>query len=56
MPNIRASGWKLDSKGVLRDVPAAENPSEFPQKPMVDVYPVQEKVHILFVSRLCFLC
>jgi phenylpropionate dioxygenase-like ring-hydroxylating dioxygenase large terminal subunit len=36
-------GWAFDEGGVLRDVPAAEHAGEFPQKQLVDVYPVVEK-------------
>ena len=37
-------GWAFDVDGVLRDVPAAETSKEWPTKPMVSSYPVQEKV------------
>jgi phenylpropionate dioxygenase-like ring-hydroxylating dioxygenase large terminal subunit len=36
-------GWAFDGEGVLRDVPAAEHVGEWPQKQLVDAYPVQEK-------------
>ncbi|KAK9824593.1 hypothetical protein WJX72_011558 [[Myrmecia] bisecta] len=36
-------GWAFDEGGVLRDVPAAENAKEWPEKPLIDTYPVQEK-------------
>lgn len=37
-------GWAFDKDGVLRDVPAAENADEWPKKPLVQSYPVEEKV------------
>ena len=37
-------GWAFDTDGVLRDVPAAEKDSEFPQKPLIDAFPVEERV------------
>lgn len=37
-------GWAFDTGGVLRDVPAAESGSEFPQKPLIDAFPVEERV------------
>jgi nitrite reductase/ring-hydroxylating ferredoxin subunit len=46
-------GWAFDGEGVLRDVPAAENEGEWPEKQLIDVFPVEEKVrrwswHVLF--------
>jgi phenylpropionate dioxygenase-like ring-hydroxylating dioxygenase large terminal subunit len=37
-------GWAFDGEGVLRDVPAAENEGEWPEKQLIDVFPVEEKV------------
>lgn len=37
-------GWAFDAEGVLRDVPAAETSEAWPHKPLVDSYPVKEKV------------
>jgi len=37
-------GWAFDTEGVLRDVPAAEHGCEFPQKPLIDAFPVEERV------------
>jgi phenylpropionate dioxygenase-like ring-hydroxylating dioxygenase large terminal subunit len=36
-------GWAFDDEGKLRDVPAAETNNEWPKKPLVDSFPVQEK-------------
>ncbi|KAK9837299.1 hypothetical protein WJX81_004912 [Elliptochloris bilobata] len=36
-------GWAFDTEGVLRDVPAAEHGSDFPQKPLIDAFPVEER-------------
>ena len=41
-------GWAFDAEGILRDVPAAETSEAWPHKPLVDSYPVEEKV-----SQLC---
>ena len=43
-------GWAFDDEGKLRDVPAAENNNEWPKKPLVDSFPVQEKVNNLNAS------
>lgn len=32
--------------GRLRDVPAAESDQDWPKKPLIESYPVQEKVNI----------
>lgn len=40
-------GWAFDGKGVLQDVPAAENQKEWPRKQLVQSYPVKEKVKYL---------
>ena len=36
-------GWAFDGEGVLRDVPAAEHPDEWPRKQLVESYPIEEK-------------
>lgn len=36
-------GWALDGEGTLHDVPAASNKGEWPKRPLVDAYPVEEK-------------
>ena len=40
-------GWAFDEGGHLRDVPAAENSNEWPKKPLVDSFPVEEKVSVI---------
>ena len=40
-------GWAFSEDGVLRDVPAAENSEAWPHKPLIDAYPVEEKVCFL---------
>lgn len=39
-----AAGWAFDQEGILRDVPAAEGHRDWSHKPMLDVFPVEEKV------------
>lgn len=36
-------GWALDGEGTLHDVPAASNKGEWPKRPLLDAYPVEEK-------------
>lgn len=43
-------GWAFDAEGILRDVPAAETSEAWPHKPLVDSYPVEEKVNQLGFS------
>ena len=40
-------GWAFDEDGVLRSVPAAEGIGEWPEKALVDHYPVEEKVRVV---------
>ena len=40
-------GWAFDEGGVLRSVPAAEGIGEWPEKALVDHYPVEEKVRVV---------
>lgn len=37
-------GWAFDKEGTLKDVPAAEHSDEWPKKPILDGYHVEEKV------------
>jgi hypothetical protein len=46
-------GWAFDTEGVLRDVPAAEHGYEFPQKPLIDAFPVEERVRPGFAAGVC---
>lgn len=36
-------GWAMDGEGHLQDVPAAANKGEWPKRPIVDSWPVEEK-------------
>ena len=45
--SVAAAGWAFDQEGILRDVPAAEGHRDWSHKPMLDVFPVEEKVSLL---------
>ncbi len=36
-------GWAFDGAGLLRDVPAVSTKGQWPQRPLIDAYPVVER-------------
>ncbi len=45
-------GWAFDKEGTLKDVPAAEHDDEWPKMPILEGYPVEEKVLIHLYDSL----